>query len=462
MDKLRLIWCFFLLIAGCSSNPSGLTPQVEIPEKFFLAQDTPQNKVDIDHWWKSLKDKELNRLVQELLSSNWRLREAQAQIKIAEALFREAKALRFPRLDFSFSASRGRQVISFIPVKSSVSGSFSGSLLASYEVDIWGKLSHASKASYYQLIASKENRRALAQSLVAQLVSEYVSGVYLSCEKALLEKQLEIEKRYLKALRQRYRLGLIDPSLLEQEERLLVNLEEEKERLEGEITSARQKISLLLGRYPKPWPISNNICSLELSPPPPGLPSALLKRRPDILAAEAKLLSAGEQIASEKATLFPKITLTAQEGRVSNALVNLLNSENRFWELAFSLAQPIFDAGARKARIKKAKARLEEARAVYAQTILQAFFEVENALMLEANWRRRLELALRREQAACNEAQIRSLRAQLGITSIIDYLKAQNLYLESQRKVLFTRKQLLLARISLYRALGGGFEFESE
>ncbi|WP_457755935.1 efflux transporter outer membrane subunit [Thermodesulfatator indicus] len=451
------LFCLSLLITGCSANRPALTQNIKPPEKYLLASSDRQSQVSLDHWWESLGDKELNNLVQELLSSNFRLQEAAAKIKAAEAFLKETRAARFPRLDFSFSAKRERQPVYSLPVKPSITGSFSGSLMASYEVDVWQRLSHAKKASYYQLMASQENRRALVQSLIAQLVSEYVSGAYLSCEKAILEEQLEIQRRYLGALRKRYRLGLVEPFILEQEERLLASLEEEKERLEGEIITARQKISLLLGKYPKPWPISANVCRLEIPPPPAGLPSELLERRPDVLAARARLLSASEQVASEKAALFPKITLTAQEGRVSNALVSLLNNENRFWELALSLTQPIFDAGARKARVKEAQARFKEAQAVYAQTVLQAFFEVENALMLENNWRKRLELSERQEKAACNEEKLKSLQAKLGTISILDYLKIKHLCLERKRKTLSTKKNLLLARISLFRALGGGF-----
>ncbi|WP_022854213.1 efflux transporter outer membrane subunit [Thermodesulfatator atlanticus] len=457
MKKTFFLLLIFCLLTGCAPKPPKPSPSIPLPKSYYFAA-SKEKAPFVDRWWENFRDEKLNELVAELLSSNLSLREAAERVRESAAFLKEARAYRFPKLNFSFGANRERAYSPYGP--SFISGSFSASLFTSYELDIWQKFSHAKRAAAYKLLANEENLKALAQSLVAELVSKYVAASYLACEKEVLAEQLATQKRYLNLLRERYQLGLVDASLLEQEERLLAGLELEKENLEARGLSLRQEIALLLGRYPRPTAVSSEICMLELPAPKPGLPADLLKRRPDIRAAKEALLAAGEEVAAKKADLFPSITLTAKEGRISNALATLLRSENRLWQLAATLTQPIFDAGARKARVKEAYARFRLQEARYAQTILQAFYEVENALMLENSWRKRLALVSRQEKAACKEASIRKARYLLGTASSLDYLKAKNFCLEQKRQKLAAENSLMQARISLYRALGGGFSQE--
>jgi len=397
-------------------------------------------------------------LVEQLLSRNFDLLEAWARIVEARALFGEKHAAQFPRLDFNFRGERRKTVVlaPYFRGGGYITGRFTGSLAASYEVDLWQKLSRASRAARLRLLAEEENRLALAQSLVAELVSRYLEGAFLSCELDALREELAAQGAYVRALGERYEAGLVDPSVLEAERRLLAGLEEDVPRLEAEIATRKQQIALLLGKYPA-QKISFSACRYDLPPPPAGLPSELLLRRPDLRAARARLLAAAEEAASARAARFPQLTLTATEGRLSNALNTLLRQRNRFWELAFGVMQPLFDAGARKSREEAARARFRALEVSYARAVLQAFFEVENALLLERTWRERLSLAEKQQEAACREETIKGLRYRLGVVPVLDYLKARHFCAERRRHALTTRKALLLNRVSLYRALGGGW-----
>ncbi len=454
---------FFVLLifslAACGPKPPVSNPSFPaLPSKYQGASFLKNFRTTTEAWWESFQDENLNHLVKKLLSQNLDLLEAQARISEARALLKEKRAAQFPRLDFNFRGDRQKIVIlaPYFRGGGYITGRFTGSLAASYEVDLWRKLSHATQAARLKILAEEENRLALAQTLVAELVSRYLEGAFLTCELRVLKEELFSQEAYVEVLEERYQAGLADPSVLETERRLLAALKEEVPRLEAEITTRKQQIAVLLGEYPA-LKISFTLCDYDLPPPPPGLPSDLLLRRPDLRAARARLLSAAEEVASSRAARFPSLSLTAREGRLSNALNTLLRQRNRFWELAFEVFQPLFDAGERKAREEAARARFRALEASYARTVLQAFFEVENALLLETTWRKRLFLAEEQERAACREKEIKDLRYKLGVIPILDYLKARHFCAERKRHTLMIRSSLLLNRVSLYRVLGGGW-----
>jgi len=457
--QLFFLWLLFCLSACAPKPPTFEEDPTLLPAEYHFA--TSLQEVELpDPWWKSFHDPLLDQLIQELLENNPSLLEASSRLEEAMALEKAARARRFPRLDFSFSARRRKTADYLVLFGSSVTGEFSGSLVASYEVDLWQKLSRAEKAARLRVLALEEERKALAQSLIAELVTRYFQARYLNCRLAVVQEELAVQETFLKALRLRYERGLVSASTLEQEERLYAALEMLVPEIEQQRSRLLQEISVLLGRYPQPLAQEERGCSLDLPPPPPGLPSELLLRRPDIRAARAQVLAAAQEVASRRAARFPRLTLTGTEGRLSNALKTLLQGNHRFWELAANLTQPIFDAGELKAQEKAAQARFRQAEAKYVRTLLQAFFEVETGLLGEEKEREKWLLAKRQERAASLEEKILFERYVHGLVPSLDYLKMKHLRLERQRERLGAELALLLNRISLYRALGGAWPLE--
>ncbi len=456
----RLVTALILgILWGCGPKPPAPHPPLPpVPEK-YQALSFSDFKKNTGPWWEAFGDPTLNQLVEKLLSQNFDLREQSARIEELVFLFKETRAAEFPALDFSFRGDKQRTVVlaPYFRGGGFITGRLTGSLAAKYEVDLWRKLARATKASRLRLLAEEENRQALAQSLIAELVSKYLEGAFLSCELKVAQKEVRVQESYVRSLSTRYQKGLVEASILEEEKRLLATLKTDLSRLSREIKTRYQQIALLTASYPGEEFFSFGVCSLDLPPPPPGLPSELLLRRPDIRAARAKLLAAAQEAAAQQAARFPSLSLTASKGRISNALNTLLRKRNRFWELAFGVTQPIFDAGKRKAAARAAKARFKAQEVAYARTVLQAFFEVENALLYEGHLRAELALAQAEEEAACREKELKELRYRLGAASVLDYLKAKHFCLERKRKTLEARKTLLLNRVSLYRALGGSW-----
>ena len=457
MRRTIVFWVFISLLCACGPKPPAGRKPLTPPKTYYFSPTLAEVSFP-DRWWETLGDPLLNRLVSELLTQNLDLLEASRRLEEARARVKFSRAARFPRLDFSFRGDKQRTVVlaPYFRGGGYVTGRFTGSLAASYEVDLWKRLSRAEKAARLSLLAAEEDRLALAQSLVAELVSRYLEARYLSCQLEATQKELEAERAYLRVLGRRYAEGLVSASVLEQEKRLLAGLEIMVPELEERLLKTRQEISLLLGRYPAPLEVTGS-CALDLPPPPPGLPSELLLRRPDVRAARARVLSAAEEVAVKQTARFPHLTLTATEGRLSNALKNFLTRRHRFWELAFSLTQPIFDAGALRAEKEAAQARFRQAEATYARTVLQAFFEVETGLLAEEKGRERWRLRKRQEEAAQAEEEILRVRYEKGMVEVLDYLKAKHLLWERRRERLAAELSLLLNRVSLYRALGGSW-----
>ena len=420
-----------------------------------------------DRWWETFGLPELNRLVERVLFHNHDLRQARFRIEELAARLAVRRAERFPRLDLDFSGRRGRQTFvgssSYPGWSGYLYGEFQGRLRASYEVDLWRRLSAGEAAARWEWLASVENRKALAQSLVAETVSLYLQAIFTRCEIDLLEKEKALSRKRLAFLEDRFRSGLVSTAEVlaaRGSHRALLALLPERERTLGDLL---QQIAVLSGEYPSGrWPLKapSKACALEIPSPPPGLPSELLRRRPDVREAEARLKAAAERVRQARAARFPRLVLTAEEGRISKTLSDFLSRRNRFWDLSFGLTQPLFEAGKLAAEEKAARAAFRQAEARYAQVVLQALKEVEFGLLSEAKLRRQLSETRGELEAARLEAAFCEKRFREGLTELPECLEKRIRVLQTRRKLLQARLALLLNRVFLFEALGGGFEGE--
>ena len=462
MGKIKGLLVILWLLSACAPKVEIKRDLPPIPERFANSPTTSALPQLPERWWEVFEIEELNRLVEKILSANHDLVKARFRIEELSARLKKAGAERFPEVTFNFSGRRSRTLSSrgTGPTQGLIYGEFQGTLLASYEVDLWRRLSSAQKAAFWEVLSAKENRLALAQSLVAEAVSRYFEAAFHACEIRILSEEVEIFEKRLLLLKERFEAGLLSaPRLLEEEGRLsaLKALIPESNRA---LREALQELELLSGSYPAGTlqiTDSSSVCKTEIPPPPPGLPAELLKRRPDLRAAEAKLQAAAERVKVARAVRFPRLILTAQEGRVSNALSNLLSGQNRLWTLSFDLTHPLFKAGELKAEEEAARKALRQAEEEYARAVLEALREVEFGLLSEEKLRRAL-LETQKELKALNlKLSLYENRYRKGLITLWDYLDLKIQALEAQRKVLRARRALILNRIFLFKALGGGF-----
>ncbi|MDQ1335649.1 MAG: outer membrane protein multidrug efflux system [Thermodesulfobacteriota bacterium] len=461
-----LLWTMsgWLTGVGCiQMGPDFKRPdlQFEQPERFQYRTGDAKAVVPEDRWWEIFGDPEMNRLVKKVLENNLDLQQAAGRILELQYQVIQTRADRFPTLGFQGGAQRQREPESTIAPGISIGGTvnqYSFSLPASYEMDLWGKYARAEEASRAQLLREEENRLTLSQSLVAEAIT-----LYLQIQS--LERQIQITLQSLKNyedsvifVERRYKRGLTSILDLRQARRTLNQAKGQIPQLRQELGAAQQALSVLLGEYPKtrgPYPQPEDYYK-KLGPIPAGLPSELLLRRPDIRAAEAQLKALNEQIGVAKASRFPSISLTGSYGYASEDLFNLFQP-GAVWSLAAGLAQPLFDAGRLKANQRAAEARYAQGVAAYNKAVLNAFRDVEKALLTRRKQvERRADVLtfLLEARATQRVAEARYVR---GLVDYLTVLNAQQTRFQAEDQLLQVELAILANRVTLHRALGGGW-----
>ncbi len=456
-----MVTAFFLVLSSCIDlGPDYRRPDlgIETPQSYEYTPTDAKTLVIEDRWWEVFGDRELNQYVEQALKNNWDIKQAAARVLEARAQYVRIRADRFPTVDVS--GVKDRRAVS--------GGEFSDSFItdrydlnapASYEVDLWSKLKKASEAAWADILQEEEARRSVAQTVVAETIS-----LYLDME--AVERRLQIAEQSIKAFREslqfvetRYRRGLTSALDVRQARRVLAEAETIVPQLEQELGIIQQQLYVLLGRYPEtraPRTQPEDYYK-QLAPVPPGLPSDLLWQRPDLRAAEAELKSLNELVGVAKANRFPRITLTGSYGWSSDELDSLLAGDNIVWNITYGIVQPVFNAGRLKAGQRAAEARYQQGVARYVQTVLDAFAEVEQALLTRETQldRRVRELRFLEEARATQRvAQNRYIR---GLVIYLDVLNAQITRYQAEDSLVQVDLALYRNRVALHRALGGGW-----
>ncbi len=456
----------YFLLSGCINlGPDYKQPAVgfQTPAAYEYAPRAGKPLAVEDRWWEIFGDDDLNRLVNDVLKNNWDIKQAAARVLELRARYVQIRADRFPDASISGSKDRrrvperGTQPTQLQPARMVDTYDLSGA--ASFEFDLWSRLAKASRAAWEDILQQEENRRALAQSVVAESISLYLQMEAVERRLQIAHENIAVFERSLQFVTIRYRRGLVSILDVRQAARVLAQAQTIVPQLEQELGIVQQQLAVLLGRYPQTRPARRQPADYYrgLPPVPPGLPAELLKRRPDIRAAESRLKSLNEQVGVAKAARFPTITLTGSYGWRSEELSNLLRREHVAWNLTAGIVQPVFDAGRLKARQREAEARYQQQVAEYVKTLLNAFSDVEKALLTRKRQleRRQREVKFLDEARATQRvAQNRYIR---GLVNYLDVLNAQITRFQAEDSLVLVDLAILQNRVALHRALGGGW-----
>ncbi len=464
--KSRFFYCalalttYFFLYGCINLGPDYQRPDlgIKVPESYELGPTDEQSLEVKDRWWGIYKDRELNQLVDDALKYNWDIKQAAARILEVRARYVQVRSDRFPAVDVGGIRDR-RQIGGGEFRDNFIVDTYELTAAASFELDLWSRLKKASRAAWEDILREEENRRAVAQAVVAE-----TSALYLDME--AVERRLQIAEQSINAFRQslqfaeiRYRRGLTSVLDVRQASRVLAGAETLVPQLEQDLGIIQQQLSVLLGKYPEtraPRRQPEDYFK-RLAPVPPGLPSDLLMRRPDIRAAEAQLRSLNDLVGVAKAARLPRITLTGEYGWSSEDLNKLLRTENIIWNLTAGLVQPVFDAGRLKAGQRAAEARYEQGAAEYVKAVLDAFADVERALLtreLQLDRREREITFLTEARATQRVAENRYVK---GLVNYLDVLNAQITRFQAEDSLVLVDLIILRNRVALHRALGGSW-----
>jgi multidrug efflux system outer membrane protein len=458
-----------LLLAGCTLGPDYKRPEMPLPKEFPdqpTGGEQPPPAIP-PNWWTLYNDATLNELVASGQKSNADVRLAMARVQEAEGVLREVRASLFPELTGTASYTRaGVSTLSQPPVPSGISTvrpSYQALVSMSYEVDFWGRVSRGNEAARASLLASRLSRDVVDITLSGGIAQTYFALRSLDTQIAVLDNSIRLRRESLDIARARLEAGLAPELDLYQAQGALSDALVQRRDAARSRSLVEHQLAQLAGRLDLQLPadkLAGDVFSLPLVPlAPPGLPSTLLDRRPDIRQAEETLVAANAQIGIARAALFPSISLTASAGVQSAQFADLVAGPGaKIWSLGAALARPIFDAGRRDARVDQARARTEQAVATYQKAVETGFREVADALVnVEQSGQSEAELKARLD-AARNALELSTLRYQSGYSPYLEVLDAQRTANDAELAFVRNRQARLAFSVDLMKALGGGWD----
>ena len=442
-------------MVGCTLHePSPVTLTVDPPPEYLESREGGMTNAPTERWWLAFQDEQLNRLMEELFRQNLELTQLIARLDQVESLVRINRSAQLPFLSSDGSLSRSQQP--------GLNDDFIGnteqlSLVAGFELDLWGKLKARTKAAQLDYAAGQEDLQTLYIGLSARLADLYFLAVEQRAQMALNDQLVASYVDTEQRVERRYRLGLAPAIDMYQSRQTQTAARSIRYLYEARLAEAEHAISVLLGRYPEQNK-NGSLAELPAAPnlPGVGIPADLLNNRPDLRAALTRVEAADERVAAAIADRFPTISLSGSYGTLrQDVTAGLLSGE--FWSLLGNLSMPIVDGGRRRAEVDRQQAALREAVALYQQTVLNAFKDVEDALANNYATAQRLEQLAATAEATGATLRLSTDRYLAGLDDYLPVLTAQRTDFETRSNLLAAQRQLLVDRISLARALGGSW-----
>lgn len=427
--------------------------ETAVPDSFSIKDSIQDPK---QRWWETVGDEQLNSFVNEALTDNQTLLSYWARLEKAQAQARKEGADLKPSLAGAAGASYTRIETDSSSVENE---NYSIGLVAGYEVDLWGRIRATNESALLSAEASREDLNTVAMTLAAEVTERWVAILSQRLQRQLLEQQLSNNETYLELVELRFRKSLASALDVFQQRQLVERSKAQLPLIEMQERMLQNQLAVLLGRMPNQSPV---ITRQELpvldAVPDAGLPVQLLQNRPDIVAAFKRLEAVDQDLAAARADRLPALRLTGSVAYDSDQLEKVF--DNWIANLAASVTAPVFDGGRRKAEVDINEAAVQQQLAEYRQLVLSAVREVEDALISETKIREHVAALENQLQAGKNALKEAGTRYLNGLNDYLPVL-TQLLSVQSLENDLIRRHEdLLVARISLYRAIGGSWTDE--
>lgn len=462
MRSVRLVT--LALLAGCLA-PKHVRPELPVDAAWPAVPDTseaaapdpapPGTATDapLPEWRAFFREPRLQALIATALENNRDLRITALNIERARALYRFQRADRLPSVGVSASATTSHG--GFLP-----DGTFYqvGLAVPAFELDYLGRVANLSVAARAEYLATAEASRAAQITLVGDVVSAYLAERSAAEQLALARQTVAARTDAQEIARQRFEGGVASELDLRQSETLLETARVSTAVLARNQAQAANALVLLVGAPAVGLPEPGTLADQEiLADIPPGLPSDLLERRPDVLAAEQRLRAAGANIGAARAAFFPQIMLTGSVGTQSTQLAQLFGAGTGLWSFVPSLFQPIFEFGRNRANLRVAEVDRDVAVADYERTVQVAFREVSDALVARGPLEAQVQAQERLRVAEARRLELADQRYREGASGYLELLDAQRSLFDAEQSLIGARQLRLANAVDLYRALGGGF-----
>ncbi len=450
------------LLVGCKVGPNYRRPAVRPPAAFRDLSENAQVQAQAASyadlpWWQVFQDPQLQELIRTALKQNYDLQLATERINGARAQVAVTRSNLFPQVQGNGNFSGGKEhnfqtKTNFLTLTAD----------AAFQLDFFGRLRRATEAARAQLLATEDARQTVILTLVSDVASDYFALLQLDLQLQITRETVKTQEDSVKLTNLRVEHGVATKLDVLQAQQVLDSANAQIPNLERQIAQEENAISILLGNYPQAVPRGRPLVEQPLPPEvPPGLPSTLIERRPDIREAEQTLVAANAEIGVAKAQFFPQISLTGSGGGSfgrSSAFSRLMSSQVGIWSYGAQVTQPIFTGGALRGNLRVAKSQNQRALISYRQTIQRAFGDVSDALI---GYEKLHEVRIRQEDTVKDlqeSVRLSNLRYKGGTTTYLEVLDGQRSLFSAELTLAEARGTEYQSLVQLYRALGGGWQ----
>ncbi|RLA17101.1 MAG: transporter [Gammaproteobacteria bacterium] len=445
-----------VLLSGCALTPDYERPKVDVPSLYSPGVEQGDSIAN-EYWWDVFQEPQLQGLIRSALAENKDLGIALSRVAQVDAQLTSTRANQFPFLDITASAGRGRQS-QFIVPGAGVQNNLSIMGNVSFEIDLWLKLSRSTESARADLLASEAVHRHASLAVVASVASSYTLLRDVDERLLIAERTVESRQGSLDIIQARFDKGTVPELDVNQAQVELAVAEVAVTVFQRQIAQTEHALSILLGRNPGPIARGVPLDELQLLPEiPTGLPSELLQRRPDVVAAEQQLHSETALIGVAEALRYPSLSLTGSYGSVSNELSDLNSGDALSWGIAGNLFAPVLNWGQLKAQSEAQQARAEQALRTYESTLQQAFREVADALVAVRTYDEAHEAYKRQAKAARSAERLSRARYDAGFVDYLEVQEASRSMFSAELNESSSLRAKLNALIGLYKSLGGGW-----
>ncbi|MDB6060659.1 MAG: efflux system, outer rane lipoprotein NodT [Verrucomicrobiaceae bacterium] len=457
-------------LTACAVGPDYKRPQAPMSDTFKEAQNDkwkmaePADHVQRGNWWEAFGDDQLNALQAQLIAANQTVAAAEAAYRQARATAQAARSSFFPTLGVNVGATRGSSgsgnlntTNENITSSSSTVRQNTATLDASWELDVWGRIRREVEAGEAGAQASAADLAAALLSAQAELAQDYFQLRVSDAQQELFDRTVSDYERSLQLTRNQYNVGVAGRAEVAQAEAQLKAAQ--AQAVDNDLTRAQLEhaIAILIGKAPADVTIARASFADTQPQIPLELPSVLLERRPDIAAAERRVVAANAQIGVTRAAWFPTLGLSASGGYRSSSFSDWFTVPNRFWSVGPTLAATLFDGGLRSAQSKEAVAAYDQTVANYRQTVLGGLQEVEDNLVALDRLDKELQYQQDAVRAAREALQLVNNQYKAGTVSYLNVITAETTSFNNERSLLQVRGRQYSASILLIKALGGGW-----
>ena len=449
-------------LAGCAVGPNYHRPAVQTPSTFRDLSENSQVQAQTASyadllWWQVFQDPQLQELIRAALKQNYDLQLATERINAARAEIAITRSSLFPQVSGNANFAGGQtynpqSTYNFLTLTAD----------AAFQLDLFGKLRRETEAARAQLLASEDAQRTVILTLVSDVAGDYFSLLELDLQLQITHQTIATQQDSVKLTNLRLEHGVATKLDVLQAQQVLDTANATIPDLERQIGQEEDAISILAGDYPHGVVRGRPLLEQPLPPEvPPGLPSALIERRPDIREAEANLIAANAEIGVAKAQFFPQISLTGSGGGAfgrSSDFTTLMSSQLGIWSYGAQVSQPIFTAGALRGNLHLAESEHQQALIAYRQTIQQAFGDVSDALI---GYQKLHEVRVRQEATVADlqeSVRLSDLRYAGGTTAYLEVLDGQRSLFDAELTLAQARGNEYQSLVQLYKALGGGWQ----